>query len=308
MKTVKITLAVIVVAAISTTAIWGFMKLINSEEIQLPQNQSIKKIEQSIVSLAKMPESSFCKEFHQEVKYYIEDDYSNNRLGSNKSENDQWKKILSSNLYAAYTDKFIKQAFYVFRGSEWEVKKLNFIRKEYQAIQREGYQTGMLEKNSITDKKLNEIKTIFAKYDEIVGFINSSKAFSFEEYDNFDTEFPISGVEQKIIRSKLYLKNNLENNYVKNCLRVKTNLSGVPQIYFKAHISYLDNKIDYWSGKYVDYKNDQPGYSQNIYLPLKNEIDQLDNNIYNVDSFDVKYDNLMNILEQEGNAAYLYIN
>jgi len=303
MKTVKISLAVIVVAAITTTAIWGFMKLINSEEIQLPQNQSIKKIEQEIVSLAKMPESSFCKDLYEEVKYYIEDDYSNNRLGSNKSENDQWKKILSSNLYAAYTDKFIKQAFYIFRGSEWGVQKLNFIRTEYQAIQREGYQTGMLEKNSITDKKLNEIKTIFAKYDEIVGFINSCKTFSFSDYDDLNTDFPIIEIEQKIIRSKVYLKNNLENNYVKNCLRVKTNLSGVPQLYFKAHISYLDNKIDYWSGKYVDYNN-QRDYSENIYTPLLNEIYKLDNNIYNLGSFDSEYDKLINKLQEEGNSAF----
>lgn len=305
MKTVKITLSLIVLATIVTVVIRGCIKEPESDVIQLPENTNTKIIEQKIDSLKKMPISSFCDIFHIEIKNYIEMDYTDQRLGENATENDQWKKILSSNLYAAYTDKFISQAFYVFKGSEWQVEKLNFIRKEYQALQKNGYQSGLLEKNSITDQIFNDIKYIFVKYDEITGFINSCKAFSFTEYDNFEHEFPISNVEQDIVRSKEYLDSNLENEHVGNCSRLKSSLNDIPQILFDAHVKYLDNKINHLSGKYVDSKN-QADYSTNLYLPLYNEIEKLDNNIYKTNNFDSEYGRLINKLKLEGETAYNY--
>ena len=308
MKTVKITLAVTVVAAITAAAILGFMSLSKSDEIQKPKNQFAEKIEQKIDSLKRMPESSFCKKFHDEIKYYIEDDYTNNRLGKTQSENDQRKKDLSSNLYVAYADKFIKQAFYVFKGSEWDAKKLNFIRTEYKTLQNDGKQTGMLEINSITNNKFEEIKSIFAKYDEVAGFINSCKAFSFSNYDDLDTGFPNSTVKNDLIRSLEYLKSNLGNDYVKNCARLKTSLRDVPQILFKAHVRYLDNKITRWKGEFKNVCYSQADYNNRLYTPLSNEIQGLDNEIYNVGSFDTEYNRLINKLYEDGNAAYLYFN
>jgi hypothetical protein len=307
MKTVKITLAVIVVSVITISVIWGFMSLSKSDEIQLPKNQYTKKIEQKIDSLKKMPESSFCKKFYDEIKYYIEDDYANNKLGKSQSENDQWKKNLSSNLYAAYSDKFIKQAFYVFKGSGWEVQKLNFILQEYQVLQKDGYKTGMLEKDSNTDKEFNDIKNIFAKYNEIANFISSCKGFSFKEYESLNTEFPISKVEKDIIRSEEYLKNNLGNNYVNNCIRLKSNLKEVPQILFYAHVNYLDNKITLWNSKYDNYSS-QKEYFENLFSPLKNETEKLYSGIYKVNSLDTEYKKLDDKLKLGSSAAYQHFN
>jgi hypothetical protein len=160
MKKVKIALVAIVVVAIIIATIRGCMSVGTSGTIQLPKNKFTSKIEEKIELLKLWQEYSFCKDLYEEIKYYIEDDYSINRLGSNQSENDQWKKNLSTQLYSAYTDKFIQQAFYVFGGSEWDMEKLNFILKENQVLQKEGYLTGMLEKNSNSDKKLNEINNI----------------------------------------------------------------------------------------------------------------------------------------------------
>jgi hypothetical protein len=305
MKTLKITLSLIVLATIATVLIRGCIKEPKSDVIQLPENTSTIIIKQKIDSLKEMPISSFCDKFHIEIKNFIEMDYTDQRFGENTTENDQWKKILSSNLYAAYTDKFISQAFYVFNHAEWEVEKVEFIRKEYQALQKDGYQSGSLEKNSITDQIFNDIKNIFVTYDEITGFINSCKAFSFEEYDNFNNEFPFSTVEQDILRSKEFLESNLENEHVSNCSRLKSSLNDIPQILFDAHVKYLDNKITHLSRKYVDYKN-QPDYSKNLYLPLYNEIEKLDNNIYKTNNFDAEYGRLKNKLEQESTTAYNY--
>jgi hypothetical protein len=304
MKAVKITLSLIVLATIATVLIRGCIKKpIDPPPIQLPENTNTKVIEQKIDSLKKMPISSFCDLFHIEIKNYIEMDYTDQRLGENASENEQWKKILSSNLYAAYTEKFITQAFYVFNHSEWEVEKLDFIRKEYQALQKYGYQTGFLEKNTITDQIFDYIKNIFVTYDGILGFINSCSAFKFEEYDNFNNEFPFIKIEQDILRSKEYLKSNLENEQVGNCLRLKSSLFDVPQILFAAHVRYLDNKISHLSGKYINYK-DVKDYSKYIYTPLFNEIEKLDNNIYQSENFDSEYGRLKNKLELESTEAY----
>jgi hypothetical protein len=306
MKKVKIALAVIVVVAIIMVTIRGFMSVGTSDTIQLPENESAKRIEEKIESLKLLQEYSFCKELYEEIKYYIEDDFSNNRLGSNQSENDQWLKNLSTQLYSAYTEKFIQQAFYVFGGSEWDIKKLNFIRSEYQVLQKEGYLTGMLEKNSNPDKKLNEIKIILYKYDEITGFLNSCKAFSFTSDDLYE-EFPISSVQTKIIRSKDYLKNKLENNYVKFCERLKKDLNNVPQVLFNAHVKYLDNKISSWSGQYVN-NTSQKDYSDNLFTPLKTEIDMLYNDIYKGINIDIEYNKLETKLNEESSAAYEHFN
>jgi hypothetical protein len=307
MKSVKITLAVIVVAAITVAIIWGFMSVGNSGEIELPKNTYTIEIEKKIESLKKMPNSSFCDSLNKEIKYYIDDDYSLNKLGNNQSENDQWKKNLSSNLYAAYADKFIQQAFYVFKGSEWDEQKLSFIRTEYQILQKDGIQTGMLEKNSITDNKLNEIKNILLKYTEIRDFINSCKGFTFPNPTSLGTQFPISTIQANIIRSEEYLKNNLGNEYVGNCIRLKTDLSEVPKFLFKAHVKYLDNKITFWEGKYVDYFS-QRDYYDNLYEPLEKELNKLDNNIYNVNNFDAENQKLKEKLDSASNRAYAHFN
>ena len=305
MKKIKILLTLIVVATITVAIIWGLVKVSNSGEIQAPKNQFTRNIETKINSLKKMPESSFCENFHKEIKYYIEDDYSNKRLGSNQSENDQWKNNLLNQLYAAYTEKFIKQAFYVFNGSEWELIKLKFILSEYQVLQREGYKTGMLKKNSITDEQLNQIRNVFAKYDKVTNFINSCNAFSFSNYD-INTKFPISIIEKNINLSDEYLKNNSKNNYVNNCLRLKKNLGEVPQKLFYANVKYLDNKITHWNGKYVNY-NSQKEYNDELFSPLTDEINELDRDIYKrIKTIDDEITKLKDKLNIESSAAYYH--
>jgi hypothetical protein len=153
----------------------------------------------------------------------------------------------------------------------------------------------------------NEIKNIFTKYDEITGFINSCKALKFSKYDDINSQFPISNVEKYVIRSKDYLKNNLGNNYVKNCNRLKINLSAVPQIMFNAHVEYLDNRITFFKGYYQNYSS-QKEYSDNVYTPLKNEIGKLYIGIYNENSLDTEYKKLDIKLKNEGTAAYNYFN
>ncbi|MBK8300413.1 MAG: hypothetical protein IPK90_08185 [Chitinophagaceae bacterium] len=169
MKAIKISLAVIVVAALAFFVIRSCVATDKVGEIKSSGNQSIDKIQQEIKALQQKPENKFCKDYYNEVAYHIDDYHKNNRLGKSTLENDQWKESLSKQLYAAYADKFIKQAYYIFNRSDWAGNDLSFIRKEYRALQ----SSPMLERDNPVDRRFNEIKMIFNKYDEIAGFISS---------------------------------------------------------------------------------------------------------------------------------------
>ena len=283
MKTLKISLVVIVVAAIAA-GVYMWLAGINPPPLPPPvDNQFTRRINQEIDSLGKLPDSKFCKEFYKEIEYLINDyykpappTYPYGRFGKNQSENDQWKEALSKNLYSAYADKFIKQAFYIFRGSAWNIDDLKFIRSEYPALRKSKW----LERGSPVDNKFAEIQNIFSKYDEIVGFISACKSFQCPGIA-FSDRFPISEVESNISRATRYRNNRLDNEYVNNCTRLHDGLREIPQTLFKVHVKYLNNKVDKWSDKFSNY-NSFDDYQNYLYIPLKSEIEALDNEIYNV--------------------------
>ncbi|MBK8044910.1 MAG: hypothetical protein IPK21_21035 [Haliscomenobacter sp.] len=74
---------------------------------------------------------------------------------------------------------------------------------------------------------------------------------------------------------------------------------------FNAHISYLDGKIQHWSGMYENY-NSQRDYRNNLYDKLKSEIDALDENTYNVSNFGNEHRRLLNKINADADAAYKY--
>ncbi|MBK7181457.1 MAG: hypothetical protein IPH89_00190 [Bacteroidetes bacterium] len=302
MKTLKISLALIVVAAITFFVIRSFVAPDKVEEIKSSGNPFIDKIQQEIKTLQLKPENKFCKEYYTEVSYHIDDYHKNSRLGKSKLENDQWKENLSKQLYAAYTDKFIKQAYYIFNRSDWAINDLSFIRNEYRTLQ----SSPMLERNSPIDRRFNEIKSIINKHDEITVFIASCKGFSYSQKD-LDMQFPIVDVSSKISKAISYRNNRLENSFVNNCTRLHSGLNEIPQALFRAHVKYLDNMINTWSNMFTNY-NSQKAYVDGIYSPLENKIDELDNNIYKVSDFSSEYDRLKEKWQNDGTRAYNHFN
>lgn len=300
MKALKISLAAIVVFAIAFYTIWSLVAITKPKEISIPKNLFTDRIEKEIDALSKLPDSKFCNDFYKEVKYHIESYYSEKRLGKTSSENDQWKENLIKNLYSTYADKFINQTLYVFKGSEWKIEDLQFIRSEYQTIRK----SKLLETGSPVDKKFTEIQTVFSKYDEIASFISTSKGFSYTA-SGLSDRFPISEVIGKILRMAAYQNNHLENEYVNNCTRLHTGLKEIPQTLFKAHVRYLENKVSQWSDLYSNY-NSQSDYVNNLYKPLKNEIIALDNDNYNVANFDYEYKRLTDKWSADNTKAYTY--
>ena len=311
MKTIKICLAFIVISAITFFTIRSLVTSSEVEKTSLIQNPFIELVVKKIDLISTLPDSKFNKDVYNEASYFIEEylkphppQYPYGRLGESQSDNDQWKKILTSNLYSAYADKFIKQAFYVFNGSQWKSDDLILIRNEFQILRKSPF----LAKHSLVDNRFAEIQTIFAKYDEINNFITSCKYFYYPGTGSaLANQFPIDQVRGKIEREKKYRIGHLENSHVNNCLRLHNELKEIPQTLFYKHVFYLDEKIKYWSGVYSKY-NSQQAYSNSVYTPVKNEINALEKEMYNSPDFDSEYTNLMNKWDADATKAYKYFN
>ncbi len=194
------------------------------------------------------------------------------------------------------------QAMFVFKGSDWELDDLKVIRTEVKKLQNSVY----LEQDSPIENSFQEIDNILTKYDEIATFIYSSKSYSFSN-DSINVNFPVEEVSKIIQQSKTYLVNHLDNPYVNNCTRLKDGLSEIPQTYFFQHVKYLQSKIGANLGRFSEYSF-QSDYSNTIYTPLKNQIDALDNEVYNVgaDIFYKEYNDLKELLNIDNHNATDY--
>ncbi len=282
MKALKISLVVIVLAAIGAGIFFWIESPIPQPKVRDSKNQFTLKIEQEIEKLKAKSDSKFCGDFYNLVASQINDFYKQNRFDSNTSGNKQWKDDLESNLYSAYSQKFIKQAKYVFRGSEWKSSDLKFIQNEMNRLKR----SKLLIPNSPVDKDFTTIQNALNKYNEIEYFISTCKNYGCSKTE-LSAHFPISDVQRKISRASSLLRNHLENQFVNNCNHLHVDLRKIPSMLFIKHVSYLDTKINFWSDMWCNYRSHKD-YSNNLNIRVKNEINDLSNsNIYS----DINVDN-----------------
>lgn len=300
MKALKISIAVIVVAAIGAGIFFWIQSIKDPGIVKAPENLFTRTIKQEIEQLKAKPDSKFSKDFYKEVAYHINDFYLKGRFGKNESENKQWKANLESNLYFAYVEKYFIQVKTVFRGSEWRPEDLKFIQAEKNELKK----SKLLLVGSPVDKEFIAIQTVLNKYNEIVPFVSSCKSFVYSRTDLTD-HFPITEMQSKISRAASLQNNHLENEYVNNCSRLHDGLKEIPQSLFRSHVRYLDDKISNRSGMY-SYYNSQSEYANIFYKPLKAQIDELDNDIYNVSDFDSEYNRLIKKIDSDSQRAYNY--
>lgn len=301
-KAIKISLAVIVIIAIAFFVIRSFVKIEEVGEIQKSDNPFINKIQQEIIAIRQKPENTFCKDVYEIADYHINDNHQHNRFGKNTIENDQWKDILSKELYATYSDKFVKQSYYFFNQSAWPTSDLDFIRNECRKLQN----SSLIERSSPIYKKLSEINAIVHRYDQIMGFIISCNNFSFSQ-TKLEVSFPIDDIQSKISVANGFKDSNLGNSYLNNCIRLHNELGKIPQVLFRAHVRYLDNLITYWSNNFTGYQT-QRTYANELYNPILDRINQLDYDIYKVSEFSDEYTRLKNKWAKDAANAYAHFN
>ncbi|MBK6571867.1 MAG: hypothetical protein IPG21_05270 [Saprospiraceae bacterium] len=160
----------------------------------------------------------------------------------------------------------------------------------------------MLSAGSPVDNELSSIQKVLDKYNEVVSFISACKGFSYSEFER-DSLYPVEDVKSKVSRAVSLRQNHLENSYVDNFIRLHDDLKEIPQTFFEAHIAYLDKKINDWSGMYPNYVS-HSDYSNNLYKPLKAQIESLNNSIYKVSNFAFEYDKLIQKWKDDNVKAY----
>ena len=278
MNKLKIILSTIVIVSILAGTIFWIQSNQTIPPIKKVENQFTREIEKEIASIKIRPDNQFCKENYLLIVSHINDWYKPappqhpfGRFGKNQLENDQWKEDLERNLYAAYSDKFIKQAKYVFRGTQWNPSDLAFIQVEKNRLKI----SKLLASGSTVDKEFSSIQAALNKYNEITGFIYSCKGYSFINTD-IQASFPIETIQVKLNRSSVLQKNNLENVYVNNCERLRRELKEVPKYLLNAHVNYLNNKINQLSNKWCDCGSHKE-YTLFLHNRIKNEINDLSN-------------------------------
>jgi len=299
MKKLKISLVVIVVAAICAGIFFWIERTKEFGVVKEEENPFITRINDEIDSLKAMPESNFCRKYYNNVAFNINHFYKESRFGDNQSDNDQRKENFERDLYSVYADLFIKQAFYVFRNSEWEFADLEFIQVEKNTLKG----TIFLVAGSLVDRDFTKIQTALNKYYEIVSFISSCNDFSYSD-SSLSARFPIDSVQDKIERATSLRNNSLENEYVNNCNRLHDELNEIPQLLFNKHVWYLDNKIDYWSNMWCNFYS-HSDYSQNLNVPLREEINDLGTStIYRNVNVNNQYARLLAIWSLDNQNAY----
>jgi len=303
MKAIKIILVIAVVAVIGFF-VWKWLVEIDMLRTVPPPstNPFTARIEREIDSLIRFPSNVFSPKFYQDIQYRIDDYHKQGFLGNSQSDNNQWKEILSKNLYAAYASKFVEQAMYVFTGSEWNITDLNFIRSEVRTLQNSTY----LGPGSPVATSFTNMLTVLAKYDEITNFIASCRGFSYTSSGLSDS-FPIANVQGKLSQAKTYQINRLENEYVNNCTRLQDGLKDIPAALFSAHVRYLDDKISQWSGLYCNgIYISHADYVNNLNRPLRDEIDALEDNTYGVSNSNSEHRRLLDRWSADNQDAFVF--
>jgi len=315
MKALKISLAVIVVAAICIFVIKAIvppkcdkcnknLKECICIDIDIDtDNPFVIGIRKQINDLQNKPDNKFCKKEYNSIEYDILMEYNNKNLGTGQ-DNEKWKNRLLLELFREYSDKFIKQALYIFDRNEWKKEDLDIISGETARLEKNSYN----EKNGAFQPDFIKFRQILNQYNKINKFITECNDFEYLD-TILDARFPVSEVRDKLSNVATYQNNNLGNEYVNNCTRLHNELKGIPEKLYNEHYNYLRNKIWYWEGKYKNRFNSDDAYKKAFFAPMEEELEKFEE-IFKKDDYSFfnkqNYNDLKYKLEFDEYCASLY--
>lgn len=266
MKAVKILLVILVVAGLGYLAV-SFLgpepEPVDNIDGIIFENKYVADIEKKIEILRNKPESEFCVDYYEEVVNNINYCYEQRRFDKkDKNHNASIAERERQRLFTAYISLFVKQSYYVFNGSEWNVDKIKAIKKMTADMKKSKF----MERGADADLSLDSINFILKKYDVVTSFYYKCYNFGYKYYA-LDSLYPVKTVQYMLEKAKDYETNGFGNEYVNNCKRLKQQISEVPQIMFKKHYKYYNNKIDSLCVNFANY-DDLRHYLDNLYTPM----------------------------------------
>lgn len=285
MKALKIGIVIAVLGGIGYY-IWQSLAITEEKPVIIEaDNQFVEKIEKEIKTLSEMPTGEFCGDFYKNIQFRIDDWSKQKHFGVNDKENEHWQDVLSRDLYSAYAPKFILQTFVVFSRSDWEISKREFIANEANKLLQSAY----LDQSNSVRIKLEEIKTILRKYNEVQSFI-----FNLNSYLD-SSPFEIETSKKWLDDVNNLKRNNLGNTYVNNCSHFHEALNSAPQKAYSKHLNFVRSRASAKSGAYKNsiytgetWAQKAADYRDKIYDPIMEDITFLQNNantLYGVSAF-----------------------
>lgn len=301
MKEFKIFLTILAIAAIGiATAILTGGKIEEPTTVEVESNQYIKDILDAIAEIEELDYNKLNANNLTEVDYRLKE-YSKpsqssdlyGKLGESQKENEEMYNQLRSNLYAAYTQKFIEKAQRVFHPNAWEHSDLIYVSNEIDRLKKSGY----IHNGSEAEKSLDKYSERLSRYNEVIEFISQNQSFTYSDYA-LSKSFPGS-IKQKVDGDILI------NRDKTNSVELIQQLNELPLKIIQAHETYLSNKISYWSNMFENFAS-YDDYKTNLYDILKLEIINFRNGNLSIGEIDRSYNQLINKLDKDAREARIY--
>jgi hypothetical protein len=262
----------------------------------------VEDIKREISSLQNLSSERISTLSFETIQNKIDENHKAKLFSQKESDNDNYKINLSKDLFSAYALHFVEYCRKKFKSGTCLDSDFRQIQSEASKLSRSTF----LEKGAELDVELKTIQTTVSKYFEIRNFINSCNNYSFIYY-GMDIIYPIDEDFVKVYRARAYIDKKMENVSLNNCTNLKKLLSEVPTNLFNAHFEYLNNKIRKNLDRFNEFKF-QSEYSNNIYSPLKRQIDLLYADTYGMreEDIDFKYQQLEILLNTDNKKAIEY--
>lgn len=318
MKRFKFLLAVSVISAFIYFIFSWYIGNIDGPKILPPKNTYTEEIQKKIDAINSLPSTQFSRQEYEKIRSSIYLFSKEGYLGiksvkegkiwkniRDDSNNKLWNEILSKNLYAAYTKKFIDQANHVLNSTLWRVEDLSFIRNEIQYLKKSPF----LAPDDTDAQKLESISTVLNEYNQINNFISTCNNY---KYTNFGIDESFPDLSNLMNTAKSFLDKGFKNEQLNNCIRIKNSLKSLPNTFFNKQYDYYKEKIDKQAERYVEYppiQENQPKYRTEIYDKLRNQINEkFDGELYGIDqdSFEQNQQKLNLQLKKYGQWSNVY--
>jgi hypothetical protein len=306
MKKIKLLLAISMIGSLSYVLYSWYIGVIVPPPLTPPKNTYTEEVQKKIDALSSLPATSFNKLEYEKIRSSIYLFYKEGSLGikpvkegkiwkniPDNNANNLWNEILSKNLYAAYTNKFIDQANYVFNGPVWRPQDISFIRNELRELKKSKY----LANDGIDAQKLNSISKVLNEYYQINNFISTCNNYT---YTNFEIDENFPDLSDLMKKSETYLDKGFNNNQLNNCTSIKQSLKSIPHKLFAKHIKYFESKIEKQAPRYAEYaplRTNQPIYRKEIYNKLKQQINEITSDFYGTNQSE--FDNAILIINNQ---------